>query len=85
MIIINGRGETVQVLPQVKGAPLGIRLQTCVKFDMLTIPTNGWPPRDVTSELILSKREGMALLLKLADRLGVAIEVNPNPRGLMPD
>lgn len=76
-LIINTRGECVQVfdVDRFDSKIRHVTIQTTVKFDHLVVPVDGWPPASVTSELVLSVHEGKALVLKLADALGLACEL----------
>jgi hypothetical protein len=74
-LIINERGECVQVFPSIHHphySKAAIIVQIAVKADRIThIPGHIMQ----TSELSLSSHETKALILKLADALGLACEL----------
>lgn len=74
-IIINARGETLQVL--LLAAPSrrhAVTLQVSVLNDAITVLSNGsW-----VNELALGKEDAIAAALKLLDAVGMACELRPN-------
>lgn len=68
-LIINSRGETVQVLAIGGSQSRAFLLQTMVRTDRATVLDHG-----ITSELEMTPREMIALAAKLADQAGYAAE-----------
>lgn len=80
-LIINARGETVQVIRQSGNTMPDAKytLQTGVYEDAVSYTAN---PTMVCSELALSKQEATALILKLADAIGLACELSERKKNL---